>query len=63
MNIWVHACIDYYLLIKAYIIYFIFFFLQNKIYTLTQSKYSIYIYIYETSFYSIFYPLHPKVAW
>ena len=45
MNIWVHACIDYYLLIKAYIIYFIFFFLQNKIYTLTQSKYSIYIYI------------------
>ena len=61
MNIWVHACIDYYLLIKAYIIYFILFFLQNKIYTLTQSKYS--IYIYETSFYSIFYPLHPKVAW
>ena len=43
MNIWVHVCIGYYPLIKAYITFFILFFLQNKICTLTQY---IYIYIY-----------------
>ena len=61
MNIWVHVCIGYYPLIKAYITFFILFFLQNKIYTLTQSKYSIYIYM-KLHFTLIFYPLHSKVA-